>query len=393
MLNEELGAELLSLKEAGLGRSMPVVEPIDATNALVDGRKTVLFSGNDYLGLSRHPRVLTASKKAIDQFGASATASRLINGNHRLYTALEEELAALKGTEAALVFSSGYATNVGTIAALASSREDWIFMDRLNHASLYDAAAQSRAKLKRYGHGISAALENLLRASEQAGQTMDRKLIVTDGVFSMDGDVAPLQEIRRIADKHHAIMVVDDAHGTGVLGPNGAGSCAAAGIQPEVEIGTLSKALGSLGGFVAGDRTLIDYLTNRARPLIFSTGLPPACVAAAHAAIRVMAEEPWRQTRLHDLSAWTRTRLEEAGFKVLAGETPILPIMVGDERRATALASGCLERGAFIPAIRTPSVPRGQARLRMTISAEHSEEQVTRAIEVLVEANRKAPNA
>jgi 7-keto-8-aminopelargonate synthetase-like enzyme len=273
-------------------------------------------------------------------------------------------------------------------------------MDRLNHASLYDAVAQSRAGFRRYGHANSAALEHLLRASQQTGRATkadgsraDRKLIVTDGVFSMDGDIAPLQELRRIADEHQAILVVDDAHGTGVLGPNGAGSCAAAGIQPDVEIGTLSKALGSLGGFVAGDRTLIEYLTNRARPLIFSTGLPPACVAAAHAALRVMADEPWRQTRLSDLSAWTRARLEEAGFEVLPGETPILPIMVGDERRATALAAGCLEGGVFIPAIRTPSVPRGQARLRMTLSAEHSAKQVTYAIEVLVEAKRKATSA
>ena len=382
MLVTSLAEELREIGEAGLLRRLRHIEPLGPNRAIIDGHEAVLFASNDYLGLSRHPAVVAAARDAVERYGASATASRLVNGNHAQYRELEESLAELKGTQTALVFSSGYAANIGAMTALAASRNDAIFMDRLNHASLYDATAMTPAAMSRYQHCDTIGLGALLASDRGSGRT----LVVTDGVFSMDGDVAPLGELVDLSRSHGAIFVVDDAHGTGILGPDGTGSCAAADIHADVEIGTLSKALGSVGGFVAGDEALIDYLVNRARSFVFSTGLPPASVAAATAAIAVMRAEPWRRERLAELSTRVRAELSSAGFEVPGGHTPIVPVIVGDERLATQLADACLDRGVFIPAIRTPSVPKGRARLRMTLSAEHTDEQVDRALEVLVDA-------
>jgi 8-amino-7-oxononanoate synthase len=381
MLTPSLSGELRRIEEAGLLRTLRSFECLGPNRARVDGREAVLFAGNDYLGLSQHPEVIAAARDALERYGASATASRLINGNHALYGALEESLAELKGTEAAIVFGSGYAANLGLLTALAASRRDTVLMDRLNHASLYDAAAMSPATMKRYAHRDTTALAALLERDCGNGHT----LVVTDGIFSMDGDIAPLAELAGLARRHSAALVVDDAHGTGVLGPDGAGSSAAAGVHPDIEIGTLSKALGSVGGFVAGDRELIEFLVNRARPLVFSTGLPPASLAAATTAIEIMRAEPWRRRRLAEISSRVRAELAAAGFEVPPGETPIVPLIVGDERLATSMADACLERGVFVPAIRAPSVPKGRARLRMTLSAEHTDEQVEQAIGVLAD--------
>jgi 8-amino-7-oxononanoate synthase len=381
--------ELRAIDDAGLARRMRVIEPLGPVRALVDGRAAVLFSGNDYLGLAHHPAVVAAAHAALDRYGAGATASRLVSGNHSAYAELEESLAALKGAEAAVVFGSGYSANIGVLTALADSRSDVIFMDRLNHASLYDASALARATMKRYAHADTAQLARMLDEGRGSGTA----LVVTDGVFSMDADVAPLAEIARHAWHHDALLVVDDAHGTGVVGPGGAGSSALCDVHADVEIGTLSKALGSVGGFVAGSRELIDFLVNRARPLIFSTGLPPASVAAATAALALVRDEPWRRERLAELAVRVRSELAAAGFDVLPGVTPIIPIIVGDERLATALADACLGAGVFVPAIRTPSVPAGAARLRMTLSAEHTDEQVAHAIAVLGEARERLVRA
>ena len=377
--------ELEGLRQAGLLRRMRRVEHLGPNVARVDGRPAILFASNDYLGLSRHPRVVEAAAQAVALHGASATASRLVNGTHALYAELEEALAAFKGAQAALVFATGYMANLGVVTALASSREDLVLLDRLDHASLYDACAMSPAKTTRYPHCDLPALERRLAEGPGAGRT----LVVTDGVFSMDGDVAPLAELREATRAASAWLVVDDAHGTGVLGPRGRGSCAAAGLHPDVEIGTLSKALGSLGGFVVGDRALVDYLVNRARPLIFSTGLPPSAVAAALAALRAAEAEPWRRERVLALAARARAALSAAGYEVLPGQTPIVPIVVGDERLASALSEACLERGVFVPAIRTPSVPAGRARLRMTLCADHTDGQLEQALAVLCEARER----
>lgn len=364
-------------------------ENLSPTRALIDGREAVLFAGNDYLGLSSHPEVTRAAGRALAEFGASAGASRLVTGNHPLYRELESALAALKGKEAALVFPSGYMANLGLLSALAG-RSDTLYMDRLNHASLYDGWRLSGAELQRYRHGDTRHLDAILsrdrrrRIPGEAGK--DKSFIVTDGVFSMDGDLAPLAELQRLAGEHGCLLVVDDAHGTGVLGPEGRGTAAHLGVEPDVEIGTLSKVLGSLGGFVAGSRELIDYLVNRARPFIFTTGLPPAAVAAATAAVGLIKEEGWRRQRLLELAARARTELAAAGLEIPAGFTPIIPVIAGDESLAVKLSGLCLERGVFIPAIRSPAVPRGQARLRMTVSAAHSDEELGQAIDVVTES-------
>lgn len=382
MLAQSLGVELSALRVAGLYRRLRHIEHLGPCQALVDGRKALLFASNDYLGLASHPDVVGASVAAARSHGCGATASRLVNGNHALYRELEDALAEFKGTEAALVFPTGYMANLGVVTALAHSRSDAIHMDRLNHASLYDAAAMAPATLTRYAHGDVGALA----ANLEAGPCDGRRLIVTDGVFSMDGDSAPLAELAELAHHSNAVLVVDDAHGTGVLGPDGRGSCAAAGVHADVEIGTLSKALGSVGGFVAGSRALVDYLINRARPLVFSTGLPPAAIASSTAALRVARTESWRRARVLELSANVRRALVDSGFEIVPGDTPIIPIIIGDESAAVAFSDHLLEQGIFIPAIRTPSVEKGRARLRMTLSAEHTDEQIARALELLDDA-------
>lgn len=367
-----------------LRRRLREQENLSPTRALIDGREAVLFAGNDYLGLASHPAVVAAASGALDEHGASAGASRLVTGNHPLYRELEAALAALKGKEAALVFPSGYMANLGLLAALAGPG-DTLFMDRLNHASLYDGWRLSRAELKRYRHGDLNSLEAML--GRQGQQVVDGgRFIVTDGVFSMDGDLAPLPQLKQLAGEHGCLLVVDDAHGTGVLGPDGQGTAAHLGVELELEMGTLSKALGSLGGFVAGSRELVDFLVNRARPFIFTTGLPPAAVAAANAAVRLLGEEGWRRERVLKLAARARTELVAAGMDIPDGFTPIIPIIVGSEETAVRLADLCLERGVFVPAIRTPAVPRGQARLRMTVSAAHGDGELDRAIAVVTES-------
>ena len=370
-------------------------ENFSPTRALIDGREAVLFAGNDYLGLSWHPAVIDAAGRALAEYGASAGASRLVTGNHPLYRELESALAALKGKEAALVFPSGYMANLGLLSALAGPGGTMdmgrtIYMDRLNHASLYDGCRLSGVDLKRYRHGDTGHLDAILSRGRKrrvpGGAGAAKSLIVTDGVFSMDGDLAPLDELERLADEYSAMLVVDDAHGTGVIGPEGRGTAAQLGVEPDVEVGTMSKAIGSLGGFVAGSRELIDYLVNRARPFIFTTGLPPAAVAAATAAVGLFKEEAWRRERVLDLAARARTELAASGFETPAGFTPIIPVIAGDESLAVKLSELCLERGVFIPAIRTPAVPRGRARLRMTVSAAHSDEELARAIDAVTES-------
>ncbi len=376
--------ELNRLEAAAQLRRLPGREDMAQMGVRIDGREAILFSGNDYLGLSTHPEVKVAAERALAAHGSSAAASRLVSGNLSLYRELEENLARLKGKEASLVFSSGYLANLGALSALGG-REDIFFMDRLNHASLYDGWRLSSAGLRRYRHGDAGQLEELLLKSAPAGSGM----IVTDGVFSMDGDLAPLPDLARLAGRHGCLLIVDDAHGTGVIGPGGSGTAAHLGAAADVEIGTLSKAAGSLGGFVAGGRELIDFLVNKARPFIFTTGLPPASLAAANASLMLFEREPWRRQRVLELAGSARAQLKAAGFNVPEGFTPIIPVITGSAESALRLAGLCLKRGVFIPAIRPPAVPKNSARLRMTVSAAHSDEDLSLAIDVLTTSAEK----
>lgn len=383
MIKAGLKEELRLLEEANLLRRLRRQENLGPVKAVIDGRKATLFAGNDYLGLSAHPVVIQAAVRALKEYGSSAGASRLITGNHPLYGSLEEKIADLKGKQAALVFPSGYMANLGLLTSLAGPG-DTLFMDRLNHASLYDGCRLSGATLRRYRHNDCGHLEKHLYEDRPG-----RGLIITDGVFSMDGDLAPLEELKALASRCGCLLAVDDAHGTGVLGPGGRGTSSMLGVETDVEIGTLSKAAGSLGGFVAGSRETIDYLINRARPFIFTTGLPAAALAAADAALDLFREEGWRRERVLDLAAQARGQLSGAGFEIPPGITPIIPLITGDEKSALRLSGLCLERGVFIPAVRTPAVPKNRARLRMTLSAAHSDEDLEAALGVLVAAAKE----
>jgi 8-amino-7-oxononanoate synthase len=352
---------------------------IGPTEGLIDGRRAILFAGNDYLGLSHHLSVKQAAADALVEYGSSAGASRLISGNHQLYRRLETSLARFKQKESALVFATGFMANLGLVTAIAG-RVDTVYMDKLSHASLYDGCGLSGATLKRYPHADLKALEKLLAGRPGTG----RRIILTDGVFSMDGDLAPLAGVQELADRYDALLVVDDAHGTGVLGPGGRGTAEHLGVRLSMEVGTLSKALGSLGGYVAGDCELISLLVNKSRAFIFTTGLPPATVAAALEAITIVETEPPRRTRVLSLAQRARRRLGEAGYTIPPGITPIVPLIIGSATQAVALSDRCLEKGVFVPAIRSPAVPRKEARLRMTLSALHSEAQLDQALDTLI---------
>ena len=371
-------AERTALEEAGLLRHLRTVMNAPTGTILLDGREVVLLGSNNYLGLSTHPKVIAAAVEATHVFGTGASGSRLISGNSELYTALEANLAKIHGTEAALVFSSGYAANTSTIPVLAGEG-DLILSDALNHASIIDGCRLSRATKKIYRHCDVAHLQTLL--SETPG--FQRRLIITDGVFSMDGDIAPLPDICKVAADYAAMVLVDDAHGFGVLGEDGSGTVAHFGLSGTddiIHIGTLSKAIGGLGGYVAGSRALIELLINRARGFIFTTGLPPATLAAAHAALDVMRSTPELRQRLLSHASCLKTALANLGFSLLPSETQIIPVVLGSPQRALHVAEALLAVGVFAPAIRPPAVPSGTSRLRVTVMATHTDAEIQRAI-------------
>ena len=349
------------------------------------GRKVILLCSNNYLGLATHPWVKEAAKQAIDTYGAGSGASRLVSGNSELYQELEERLARLKGTEAAIVFASGYAANVGTISALVG-RRDAVYCDRLNHASIYDACLLSRADIKRYPHGDTASLERLLRNSPIRG----KRLIVSDGVFSMDGDIAPLPELVEAAEEFGAIMMVDDAHASGVLGRAGRGTIDHFGLHGRVpiQVGTLSKAFACQGGYVAGSRTLVDYLIHRARPLLFSTSHPPSVAATALAAVRLVQDRPEIIERLWDNTRFFKQGLTSLGLNTGVSETPITPVITGDERTAMELSDRLFAAGVFALGIAFPTVPRGKARVRTIVTAGHTKEDLQRALDAFAQVGR-----
>ena len=339
-----------------------------------EGQAPVHFASNDYLGLSADPRVVAAASEAARCLGWGAGASPLVSGWTSEHEALAREIAAFERTEAAVLFPTGYAANVGTIAALVG-KPDVVYSDRLNHACLIDGARLSGATIRVYPHKDVDALSDLLDADRGRFRRM---LIVTDGVFSMDGDLAPIGRLADLADHHGAMLLVDEAHGTGVFGPDGRGAASELGVSDRVtiKVGTLSKALGSVGGFVAGSRRLIDWLTNHARPLIYSTASPAAAVAAAREALRISVAEPWRRERARGLGDRLREGLKEIGFEVARSKGPIVPVVVGEPSSALDLSARLADRGFLVPAIRPPTVPEGTSRLRVVASAAHTDEQV-----------------
>ncbi|WP_245574276.1 8-amino-7-oxononanoate synthase [Desulfovirgula thermocuniculi] len=338
-------------------------------------------------GLTNHPRVKAAAIEAIEKWGTGSGGSRLTTGNFRLHRQLEERLARFKGTEDAVVFNTGYMANLGTVSALVT-RGDLVVSDELNHASIIDGCRLSRATVKVYRHKDLAHLRNILSAERAACR---RCLIVTDGVFSMDGDVAPLPELLDLAEEFQALLMVDDAHATGVLGKKGAGTVEYFGLEGRgiIQMGTLSKALGAEGGYVAGDAALIDYLRNRARSFIFSTALSPPVIAAAMAALDVLEEEPHLLTQLHANVQFLYQGLKEMGFQVLPTESAVIPLMVGDARQALALSAKLAERGVLVPAIRPPTVPEGTSRLRITVMATHTPEDLQWALDAFRQAGER----
>ena len=373
----DVAERLEELRDRGLRRRLRLVAGPQGPRVLLDGREVLLLCSNNYLGLAGHPLVREAAAEAALRLGAGSGGSRLISGNMEPHRRLERRLAEFKGYEAALLFGSGYLANTGAIAALAG-RGEVVFSDELNHASIVDGCRLSRAETFVYRHGD---VEHLAWGLRQAGERA--ALIVTDGVFSMDGDVAPLADLARLARRHGCRLMVDEAHATGALGPGGRGSVAAAGFGEEVDlvVGTLGKALGSYGAYVCAGSELTEYLLNSARPFIFSTAPPPPSVAAAEAALELLASSPQLVERLGANATTLRTSLAAQGLVVGGAESQIVPLRVGDAARTMELSERLLERGLFAQGIRPPTVPEGSSRLRFTVMATHEPGELERAAE------------
>jgi glycine C-acetyltransferase/8-amino-7-oxononanoate synthase len=381
----DVAARLEELRERGLYRRLRLIEGPQGPSVLLAGREVLLLCSNDYLGLAADERVRGAAAEAALRWGAGAGASRLISGNMRPHRELEARLAAFKGYERALLFGSGYLANMGTIAALAGPGEV-VFSDQLNHASIIDGCRLARAETVVYRHNDVEHLESLLGAARGAPA-----LIVTDGVFSMDGDVAPVAELLELARRHGARLMVDEAHATGAVGPGGRGAVAAAGLSGAVDVvvGTLGKALGSYGAYVCASAETVDYLVNRARPFVFSTAPPPPAVGAAQAALGVLEAEPERVERLGANARALREALAAEGLAATASTTQIVPIEVGEAEATMELCERSLERGVFAQGIRPPTVPENSSRLRCTVMATHDPAQLRRAAHQVGEAARE----
>lgn len=378
--------EIEQLQREGVFRYPRVLEGAQEPRTVFDGREVINLSSNNYLGLANHPALRKAAHDAIDRFGAGSASVRTIAGTMSQHTELERRLAAFKRTEAALIFQSGFTANSGTVSALLG-REDVIISDELNHASIIDGSRLSRAQIKVFPHKDVAAMRRLLKESEGAR----RILVITDGVFSMDGDIAPLPDIVEVAKQFGAIVMVDDAHASGVLGENGRGTVDHFSLhgQVDIQIGTLSKAIGVLGGYVAGSKLLIDYLIQRARPLLFSTSHPPAVTAACLAALDLLETDNSLIERLWDNTRYFRDGLAALGFDVTGSETPIIPVIVGEGDRAMMLSDRLFEEGVFAQGIAFPTVPRGKARVRTIVTAAHTRDDLDEALVVFDKVGRE----
>jgi len=380
--------ELDQIKSNGLYRRTRLVSGRQGSHVELDGRQVLMLCSNNYLGLADHPFLAEKSIRAIEQFGTSSAASRLVSGTMELHELLEQSVSSFKGSEAALVFNSGYAANTGIIPAVAG-RGDTIFSDRLNHASIVDGIILSGAKLIRYPHNDMKVLASLLESKRGSG----RCIIVTDGVFSMDGDIASLNEIIRLKIAYDAILIVDDAHGCGVLGDSGRGSAELLGAMEgiDIHVGTFGKALGSFGAYAALSAEMREYLINRARSFIFSTSLPPAVLAASVAALELVASAEGQELRkkLQENTSHFRQMLSSAGFELGEGTTQIVPIMVGEADNVMRFSAELLEEGLYVSGIRPPTVPAGACRLRCTIMATHSSEDLSMAAERITSVGKR----
>ena len=381
-LAASLEAGLARLAAAGRQRRRRVVESRStATRVRVDGAELLAFCSNDYHGLAGHPRVVEAFTAAVREWGVGSGASHLVSGHCREHHALEEELAAFTGRERALLFSTGYMANLAVVTALLG-RGDRVFMDRLDHASLLDAGLASGARFARYPHADTDALAARLARVGRGGRTM----VATDGVFSMDGDVAPLSALAAACEARGAWLFVDDAHGLGVLGRTGRGSLEAAGLDSggaPILMGTLGKALGTFGAFVAGSAALVETLLQTGRTYMYTTALPPAVAAATRESLRVLDDEPWRRARVLEHVAHFRREASGLGLRLMDSSTPIQPVVLGSEAASVAASDALRARGVWVPAIRPPTVPSGSARLRITFSAAHGTSDVDRLLEAL----------
>ncbi len=381
-----LTAVLDELKQRGTFFRLRELEDIQGPVCTYDGKKVINLASNNYLGLCNHPRLEEAAIRAIRDHGVGSGAVRTIAGTMRIHMELEEKIARFKNVEACVVFQSGFTANAGTVSSILG-KEDFILSDELNHASIIDGARLSKAKIKVFRHKDVAHCEELLKEVENEP---GKKLIITDGVFSMDGDIGPVGELAALAEKYGAIMMVDDAHASGVLGRNGRGSVDHfnAHGKVDVQVGTLSKAIGALGGYVCGSRDLIDFLYHRARPFLFSTSHPPSVAATCIAAFDILEDEPERIERLWTNTRYFKQQLESAGFDIggrstPASETPIIPVILGDGRKTMEFSRELFAQGLMATGIAFPTVPEGKARIRTIMTSEHTREQLNQALEIL----------
>lgn len=377
---EFLKAELDSMKENHTWQDIKQLESMQGPSVTVNHQKVIQLSSNNYLGFTSHPRLINAAQEAVQQYGAGTGSVRTIAGTFTMHQELEKKLAAFKKTEAALVFQSGFTTNQGVLSSILS-KEDIVISDELNHASIIDGIRLTKADKKVYQHVNMSDLERVLRKS----MNYRMRLIVTDGVFSMDGNIAPLPDIVELAEKYDAFVMVDDAHASGVLGENGRGTVNHFGLDGRVhiQVGTLSKAIGVLGGYAAGSKVLIDYLRHKGRPFLFSTSHPPAVTAACMEAIDVLLEEPEHMKRLWENTAYFKAMLVKMGLTLTESQTPILPILIGDEGVAKQFSDQLLSHGVFAQSIVFPTVAKGKARIRTIITAEHTKDELDQALDVI----------
>ena len=386
MLERFLDQSLDQLEKQGLKRSLKILEGPQSRRITISGRQVLNFCSNNYLGLADDRRLRQAARDSLQSQGFGAGASRLVCGNMKAHRMLEERIADFKGSEDCMVFSTGYMANVGIISSLFD-REDIVFSDKLNHASIVDGILLSRARFKRYPHKNTSVLERFLK--ESSG--FKKKVIITDSVFSMDGDMAPLPAIVRLAREYDAIVMIDEAHAMGVLGKGGRGAAEYFGLEKQIDIqmGTLSKAAGAFGAYCCGSSKLISFLANRARSFIYTTGMPPAICEASIKALEIIKEQPQLRQRLWDNANAMREGLKSLGFNTLESETPIIPVVVNDASLAVQFSQRLFDEGVFVQAIRPPTVPQNAARLRVTLMASHLETDIEFALEQFKKTGRE----
>ena len=376
-LNSILSSELEELKKKNLYRFLRTIESAQGPEVILNGKRVILMCSNNYLGLANHPRIIKAAKESMERYGYGAVASRLVSGNMSIHEEFEKVIAQFKRSQKALLFNCGYMANIGVISTICESAKDLVISDKLNHASIIDGLMLSKANFATYRHNDLEHLEKILKTKKAR-----RRLIVVDGVFSMDGDIAPLKDIVELAEKYEAIVMVDDAHATGVIGEKGRGSVEYWDLYErlDIQMGTLGKALGGFGAFICGSETLIEYLINKCRPLIYTTALPVPVVAAALEALKILIEKPEMVATLRNNVKYFVEGLQKIGLEVKDNSSAIVPVIIGDEKRCLRMSERLFELGIYVAAIRPPTVPKGTARLRVTLMATHTKEHLEKAI-------------